>query len=107
MTKTNRPWGYYQVLHEVPGMKVKELTVMPGQRLSMQRHEHRNEYWIVSEGTATIDWNPGRTTLKEQQSKTILVGEWHQLINNTDNPLKIVEIQYGTRCEESDIERKP
>jgi quercetin dioxygenase-like cupin family protein len=46
--RTERQWGYYRVLHEVPGMKVKELTVDPGQSLSMQRHQHRAEYWIVS-----------------------------------------------------------
>jgi cytidyltransferase-like protein len=103
--KTERQWGYYRVLHEVPGMKVKELTVLPGKSLSMQRHEHRNEYWIVSEGTATVGWNPGHTTLKKHQGDTILRGEWHQLKNETAEPLKIVEIQYGSLCDESDIER--
>ena len=58
--KTERPWGYYRVLHEVPGMKVKELTVNPGCSLSMQRHNHRSEYWIVSEGSAVVNSNmPG------------------------------------------------
>lgn len=104
--KTERSWGYYRVLHEVSGMKVKELTVNPHQRLSMQRHEYRNEYWIVSEGEATVDWNSGSTRLTTHKSDTILQGEWHQLINNTDQPLKIVEIQYGTKCIEEDIERK-
>jgi cytidyltransferase-like protein len=104
--KTERSWGYYRVLHEVSGMKVKELTVNPRQRLSMQRHEYRNEYWIVSEGEATVDWNSGSTRLTTHKSDTILQGEWHQLINNTDQPLKIVEIQYGTKCIEEDIERK-
>ena len=104
--KTERSWGYYRVLHEVSGMKVKELTVNPGQRLSMQRHEYRNEYWIVSEGEATVDWNSGTTRLTTHKSDTILQGEWHQLINNTVQPLKIVEIQYGTKCIEEDIERK-
>jgi len=105
--KTERSWGYYRVLHEVPGMKVKELTVNPGQKLSMQRHEYRSEYWIVSEGTATIGWNPGESTLKRHKSETIGVNEWHQLANNTDVPLKVVEIQYGSACNEDDIERKP
>lgn len=104
--KTERSWGYYRVLHDVPGMKVKELTVNPHQRLSMQRHAHRNEYWIVSEGEATVDWNSGQTRLTTHKSDTILQGEWHQLINDTDQPLKIVEIQYGTNCIEEDIERK-
>jgi D-beta-D-heptose 7-phosphate kinase/D-beta-D-heptose 1-phosphate adenosyltransferase len=53
--KTERQWGYYRVLHEVAGMKVKELTVNPGKSLSMQRHHHRAEYWIVSEGQASVN----------------------------------------------------
>ena len=53
--KTERQWGYYRVLHEVVGMKVKELTVNPGKSLSMQRHRHRAEYWIVSEGQAAVN----------------------------------------------------
>ena len=53
--RTERPWGYYRVLHEVPGMKVKELTVNPGQALSMQRHQNRSEYWIVSEGRCVVN----------------------------------------------------
>ena len=53
--KTERQWGYYRVLHDVSGMKVKELTVNPGCRLSMQRHQHRAEYWIVSEGQAVVN----------------------------------------------------
>ena len=52
--KTRRPWGYYRVLHEAPGVKVKELTVDPGAALSMQRHEGRAEFWLVSAGEATV-----------------------------------------------------
>jgi cytidyltransferase-like protein len=104
--KTERPWGYYRVLHEVPGMKVKELTVNPGCSLSMQRHEHRNEFWIVSEGKGAVNWGPGNTKLKLHTTETIKQGEWHQLTNTSDMPFKIVEIQYGTLCDEADIERK-
>jgi len=104
--KTERTWGYYRVLHNVPGMKVKELTVNPGASLSMQRHNYRNEYWIVSEGVATIDWNPGQTKLKKHKSEIISINDWHQLSNEEDVPLKVVEIQYGSACEEDDIERK-
>lgn len=105
--KTERAWGYYRVLHDVPGMKVKELTVNPGCSLSVQRHEHRNEFWIVSEGSGVVNWNPGETKLKYHATETIRQGEWHQLSNPTSTPLKVVEIQYGTRCDEADIERKP
>jgi cytidyltransferase-like protein len=106
--KTQRPWGYYRILHNPSdNIKVKELTVDPGQHLSMQRHQHRSEYWFVAEGTATVEWhNQGRTVLEQYQSNTIQQQEWHQLINNTNDPLKIIEIQYGTDCNESDIERR-
>lgn len=104
--KTERPWGYYRVLHEVPGMKVKELTVNPGQSLSMQRHSHRSEYWIVSEGECKVEKEFGALLLRQHETIRIPVTDWHQLSNPTDKPCKIVEIQYGTECEEEDIERK-
>jgi cytidyltransferase-like protein len=105
--KTERPWGYYRVLHTVgPGVKVKELTVNPGCTLSMQRHAHRSELWFVAEGEAGLNWEYGGERIKTYKTETINVGEWHQLHNSTDKPLKVVEIQYGDRCEEEDIERK-
>jgi cytidyltransferase-like protein len=106
--KTQRSWGYYRILHNPSNnIKVKELTVDPGQHLSMQRHQHRSEYWFVAEGTATVAWhNQEQTVMTQYQSGTIQQHEWHQLINNTNDPLKIIEIQYGTDCNESDIERR-
>jgi len=110
--KTERPWGYYRVLHDVPGTKVKELTVLPGQQLSMQRHQDRAEHWHVAEGTATV-YGINRKSDAELLGKFgphthihINCNEWHQLCNETDHPLKIVEIQYGNNCVEEDIERK-
>lgn len=105
--KTIRPWGYYRVLYELPNCKVKELVVEPGASLSMQRHANRYEVWFVSEGIATINWaNSNKTELFKHETQLILEKQWHQLSNNTDSVLKIVEIQYGNRCEEEDIERK-
>lgn len=110
--KTERPWGYYRVLHEVPGMKVKELTVNPGCSLSMQRHTHRAEYWIVSSGSCVVNsemdggYKLPPTLLIEHLEYKVAVGEWHQLTNPYDYPCKIVEIQYGLECDEEDIERK-
>jgi cytidyltransferase-like protein len=110
--KTIRPWGYYRVLHEVPGTKVKELTVDPGQSLSMQRHKHRSEYWIVSEGTAIVNsMMPGGYSmpslkLEKHAEYRVPANEWHQLTNPFDVPCKIIEIQYGLQCDESDIERR-
>ena len=104
--KTERPWGYYTVLHEVPGMKVKELTVNPHSQLSMQRHKQRSEYWIVSEGRALVKFETTSVFLGPHEAADIDVGAWHQLINPHDQPLKIVEIQYGLDCVEEDIERQ-
>jgi cytidyltransferase-like protein len=110
--KTERAWGYYRVLHDVPGMKVKELTVNPEQSLSMQRHWLRHEYWIVQEGTAVVNSKtsggyalPPKTLYKYNEHRVSML-EWHQLTNPYTVPLRIVEIQYGERCVEEDIERE-
>lgn len=109
--QTLRPWGYYRVLHEVSGAKVKELTVDPGHALSMQRHAERQELWLVTSGRATV-YTLDRSTDQELQGHYtqhqylhIDTNAWHQLVNETKEPLKIVEIQYGSRCSEDDIER--
>lgn len=104
--KTERPWGYYRVLHEAPGMKVKELVVEPGQSLSMQRHAHRREYWVVQEGNCKVETDSSTLLLDTHQTVDIPVGAWHRLSNPFTNPCRIVEIQYGDACEESDIERR-
>jgi cytidyltransferase-like protein len=111
--KTERPWGYYRVLHEnEKEVKVKELTVDPGQCLSMQKHEQRAEHWFIVEGTAEI-YTINRSTDQEligvfhkHQSLHISKTQWHQLCNPGNVPLKIIEIQYGTNCIEEDIERR-
>ena len=112
--RTDRAWGYYRVLHEVgANTKLKELTVMPGQRLSMQRHDQRAEFWFVAQGSATVYTINNASTDQEVKCKLtvhehtfIKTNEWHQLCNETDQPLKLIEIQYGDRCVEEDIERK-
>lgn len=110
--KTIRNWGYYRVLHDVNGCKVKELTVEPDSSISMQKHHERNEYWLVSEGRCIIQsmldsgyMTPART-LATHDSCVVKKDEWHQLVNPFDQPCKIVEIQYGSNCIEEDIERK-
>lgn len=110
--KQDRPWGYYRVLHDVEGCKVKELTVNPGCSLSMQRHRQRAEHWMVSSGRCIVNSQmdngyalPARE-LTVHQAFDIGVGEWHQLSNPFNEPCKLVEIQYGTACVEEDIERR-
>jgi D-beta-D-heptose 7-phosphate kinase/D-beta-D-heptose 1-phosphate adenosyltransferase len=112
--KTARSWGYYRVLHEQgQQVKVKELVVEPGQRLSMQRHGNRAEHWFVAEGQAHV-YSLDRSTdldlvgvYNQFEHIHIQREHWHQLSNETDQPLRVVEIQYGSRCVEDDIERRP
>jgi len=112
--KTGRAWGYYRVLHEVgTHTKLKELTVNPKTCLSMQRHEKRAEFWFVAEGEATVYTVDPHSTDRDlmaspakHQSTWIRLNEWHQLCNETDKPLKLIEIQYGEDCVEEDIERR-
>jgi cytidyltransferase-like protein len=108
--KTERQWGHYRVLHETPTVKVKELVVEPGKSLSMQKHFLRNEHWHISEGVATITQESSHSArkyqLEAQKSLEIPVGTWHQLSNEQETELKIIEIQYGEKCIEEDIERR-
>jgi len=113
--KTERTWGYYRVIHEYNNhTKVKELAVPPGNKLSMQRHQERSEHWFIAEGTATVyTINTSSTDVEtlgvynQHESLHIPVGTWHQLANEHNTDLKLVEIQYGTNCVEEDIERTP
>ena len=111
--KTSRAWGYYRVLHEQgKEIKVKELTVGAKTCLSMQRHKDRAEHWFVAEGTATVyTLNAGTDmdlvgTYNKFESLHINKEQWHKLCNETDEPLRVIEIQYGENCIEEDIERK-
>lgn len=111
--RTERAWGHYRVLHEVGShTKLKELTVNPKTCLSMQRHDERGEFWFVAEGTAavyTLDSSSDHDligTFTKHQYIWIGKTQWHMLCNETDEPLKLIEIQYGSNCVEEDIERK-
>ena len=113
--RVERSWGYYEVLKEIgTNFKVKEIVVNPHSKLSMQRHQYRGEFWVVTEGIAkiyTIYDNKvilrGNSYWPKFATATVNANEWHQLSNETDEPLKILEIQYGEKCVEEDIERKP
>ena len=111
--KTSRAWGYYRVLHEQgKEIKVKELTVGAKTCLSMQRHKDRAEHWFVAEGTATVYTLNAGTDMdlvgnyNKFESLHINKEQWHKLCNETDQPLRVIEIQYGENCIEEDIERK-
>lgn len=109
--KTERKWGHYRVLHsDGPSLKVKELVVEPGKSLSLQKHNLRSEYWIVSHGIATVKHGTDLdhlncSVLEKNDEIHIMKEEWHQLINDTKEEVRIVEIQYGINCIEEDIIR--
>jgi cytidyltransferase-like protein len=98
-------WGHYRVLHEAPGVKVKELVVEPGQKLSMQRHRYRSEHWHIAEGRAVVCLDGDIAVLSQHDAVEIDCGSWHCLANPFDEILRVVEIQYGLECVEDDIER--
>lgn len=111
--QTERAWGHYRVLHEVgTRTKLKELTVAPKSCLSMQRHAQRSEFWFVAEGEAAVYTLDSATDpdlighYSEHQSVWINRNQWHMLCNETEQPLKLIEIQYGEDCREEDIQRQ-
>lgn len=102
---TERLWGHYRVLHEAPGVKVKELVVEPQQKLSMQRHRQRCEHWHIAEGRAVVCLDGDIAILGQHDAVEIDLGSWHCLANPFDEVLRVIEIQYGVECVEDDIER--
>jgi len=109
-SKVDRSWGYYKVIHELnsgdASIKVKELVVYPGKSLSLQRHNNRSEFWFVSSGYGQVILNDVKHMLYSKSEFLIPESSWHKLYNiTTDTELKIIEIQYGSECNESDIER--
>jgi len=100
-----RPWGCYDSIEEGKGYKVKNISVNPGQRLSLQRHQHRSEHWVVVEGIAEVVCGDETIILKANESTYIPKGMIHRLSNPGKTNLKIIEIQTGDYLEEDDIER--
>ena len=100
-----KPWGFYQVIYEMPSIKAKRLSLNPRAQISLQRHSFRDEYWQVVKGSALVRVDEDKRFLHEKDTVSIKRGQWHQLINPTDTPLEILEVQSGVRCVEEDIER--
>jgi len=103
--KVHRPWGWYDRIERGESFQVKVLQVYPRQKLSLQYHKHRTEHWIVVEGTAKITIGDETLTLGPNDSTSVPCGERHRLENATDQPLKLVEIQFGDYLGEDDIVR--
>lgn len=103
--KVHRPWGWYDSLDEGCRFKVKRIQVKPKASLSLQKHHHRAEHWIVVAGTAEITNGDKVLTLTENQSTYIPLGEVHRLANPGTIPLEIIEVQSGSYLGEDDIVR--
>ena len=103
--RVNRPWGAYEGLDDGDGFLVKRITVNPGASLSLQRHNHRAEHWVVVRGTAEVTCENVVQTLTANQSLYIPVGDKHRLSNPADDLLEIIEVQTGELLSEDDIER--
>ncbi len=101
-----RPWGSYTVLdNKAEGYKLKRIEVNAGASLSLQRHQHRSEHWVVVSGTATVTRDDEIITVAKNESTYIPIGVKHRLANKGKIPLQMIEVQVGDYLEEDDIER--
>jgi len=100
-----RPWGSYTVLDEGAGYKVKRIEVLPGKRLSYQRHAHRAEHWFVVSGIATVTLDEVEHEIVPGQAIDIALGAAHRVANRGDALLVFIEVQRGPYLGEDDIER--
>ncbi len=103
--KVHRPWGWYDSIDEGGRFKVKRIQVKPGASLSLQKHHHRAEHWVVVSGTAEITCGDKKLLLTENKSTYIPLGEVHRLANPGKVPLEIIEVQSGSYLGEDDIVR--
>jgi mannose-1-phosphate guanylyltransferase len=104
-TTVYRPWGNYTILEQAAGFKIKKIAVKPGKRLSLQKHVHRNEHWIVVSGTAKVTVEGEVKMVRANESTYINMGEWHRLENEGKINLVIIEAQVGQYLGEDDIIR--
>lgn len=102
---THRPWGTYTILEDEKGYKIKRIEVKPGKRLSLQKHFHRNEHWIVLSGTASVEVEGVKTLVRPNESTYIKMGQTHRLSNEGKIPVVLLEAQVGEYTKEDDIVR--
>lgn len=103
--RVNRPWGAYEGIDRGERFQVKRITVNSGASLSLQKHHHRAEHWVVVKGTAKVTCGEDIRLLTENQSTYIPLGEVHRLENPGQIPLEIIEVQSGSYLGEDDIVR--
>ena len=103
--RNERPWGAWTVLETGPGYMVKRIEVLPGKRLSLQKHFCRSEHWVVVQGRARVTNGDGVFLLEMNQSVFIPLGATHRLENPGGGPLVVIEVQSGDDLRETDIVR--
>ena len=103
--RVHRPWGWYECLNRGDGYQVKCIMVKPGGRLSLQRHDHRSEHWVVVTGTLEVTLGEDVQILSENQSTYIPIGKKHRLANPGKIPAFLIEVQSGAYLSEDDIVR--
>ncbi len=103
--RNHRPWGWYQTMDLGERFRVKRIVVKPGAKLSLQKHHHRAEHWVVVRGTAEVTLGERVSVLHENESVYIPIGEVYRLANPGKIPVEIIEVQTGSYLEEDDIER--
>ncbi len=105
MAVEDRPWGYYEILHEEKNCKVKKITVNPGERLSYQYHQKRSEVWTITQGEAYMLLNDELQLYTYGDTIRIPQGVKHRVENKSSEDLIFIEVQYGTYFGEDDIIR--
>jgi mannose-1-phosphate guanylyltransferase/mannose-6-phosphate isomerase len=103
--RVTRPWGWYESLGDGQRFQVKRLCVMPGRAISLQKHQHRSEHWVVVEGAARVTRNAEEVFVHENESIYLPAGTVHRLANAGKIPLVVVEVQTGSYLGEDDIIR--
>ncbi|RDV05055.1 mannose-1-phosphate guanylyltransferase/mannose-6-phosphate isomerase [Undibacter mobilis] len=103
--RVHRPWGYYESIDMGERFQVKRIVVLPGGMLSLQRHRHRSEHWIVVRGTAEVTIEKDIKPVHENESIYVPLGAIHRLANKGKIPLELIEVQTGSYLGEDDIER--
>ncbi len=103
--RVHRPWGYYESIDMGERFQVKRIVVIPGGMLSLQKHRHRAEHWVVVKGTAEVTIGENKRAVHENESIYIPIGTVHRLANQGKIPLELIEVQTGSYLGEDDIER--
>jgi|ERR1041385_572385 mannose-6-phosphate isomerase-like protein (cupin superfamily) len=100
-----RPWGTFTVLDEADGFKVKRIEVLPGKRLSYQKHAQRAEHWVIVDGTAKVTLDDKEIIVNSGEAIDIAVGTAHRVENAAEKTLVFIEVQRGNYLGEDDIVR--